>query len=187
MAHRLDFSSPLSIRNCLKRLETLTKRGQVSVTEDGKTTRIVVDKLAPQFISDGLTYVNLKVRCHDRIYWQMGGVVFLGAIGKLEVMGDFTYVQVYIHMGLPVAYWEWLAQILWYLVILGLLALPLVGAIQTGDMRLWKLAGNAALFIALVYVVLARAYLQASAGLATILKRILTSSAQDGYVINRYL
>lgn len=117
----------------------------------------------------------------------MGGGVFLGAIGKLEVMGDFTHVQGYIHMGLPVARREWLAQILWYLVILGLIALPLVGAIQTGDIRLWKLAGGAALFIALVYVVLARAYLQTSASLATILKRILTSSAQDGYVKNRDL
>jgi hypothetical protein len=53
-------------------------------------------------------------------------------------------------------------------------------SIRTGDMRLWKLAGGAVFFIALVDVVLARAYLQASADLATFLKRILTSAAQNG-------
>jgi len=71
---------------------------------------------------------------------------------------------------------EWFAQIAWYAVFTGVLLAYLVGAIRTGDERLWRLAGGFALLYALMYVLLARVYFQARAALNLILAKTLTLS-----------
>lgn len=173
MAQEVVSVSRLSPAECVRRLEQLETEPQVRVTRAGKTTLLVVSRLAFDTSSATGTF-ELTARCSDLTYPPVfGGPVFVAAQGRLIRRGTETVVRAVVRPGRPTTLRDWLARLSWYLGLAPVIVVMLIAAIRVGDPRLWQIAGGFALVAAVLYARDFMLYAQGTAALAHALRRTL--------------